>query len=101
MNVLSVLKNIGLFEDIQASPFCHSFKSIIVMKNSVEHCGSDTDSGNKKSLTKKKTCHIATCKSSFSKFRQLYLFVLVPLSQHTTKHKDSKMTNTSLSLKMK
>ena len=71
------------------------------MKNSVEHCGSDTDSGNKKSLTKKKTCPIATCKGSFSKFPQLYLFVLVPLSQHTTKLKDLKMTNTSFSLKMK
>jgi len=77
MNVLSVRRSTGFFEDIQASPFCLSFKIIIVMKNSVEHCGSNTDTGNTKSLTKeKKTCPISTCsiacKGSFPKFHQLY-----------------------------
>jgi len=77
MKVLSVRKRIGSFEDFQASHFCLSFKSIIVM-NSVEHWGSDTDRDNTKCLTK--TCPIATysvvCKVSFPKFRQLYLFEL-------------------------
>jgi hypothetical protein len=102
MNVLSVLKNTGLFEEFQASSFCHSFKSIIVMKNSVVHWGSDIDMGNAKSLIK--TCPKATyksvCKGSFPKFRLLYLFGLFPLSQQT-KHKDSEMKKTSFSLKLK
>jgi hypothetical protein len=103
MNILSVRKSIGLFEDFQASPFCHSFKSIIEMKNSVERWESDTDRSNTKSLTRKNLSHsyIQYCKGSFPKFRQLYLFGLVPLSQHTTRHKASETRSTNFSLKTK